>query len=285
MNLRRGFIFSLATSICWALVLVITRFLLLNGENPLNLVVWLNTISLPLWIYLFSRHKNEYHRLSNKDKTLLIIIGILGSVGINYLQSLALKNTPAVNFSFLYRTVVVFTIFFAWIFFKEKITRGKLFIAIIIVFGSYLLTTGGQGLVFGIGDIYTLLMAASAAFIANILIKHTVSKMHPDLSASAIAIVTLISLLILSVITRQLSYPSGIILISLAALISFFQVRFRNRAYQVATASFVTMIVSFTPVFVSLLSFPLLGERLDPIQLLGGGLIVSSGVLAEKLKI
>ncbi|KKR30218.1 MAG: hypothetical protein UT62_C0018G0001, partial [Parcubacteria group bacterium GW2011_GWC1_39_8] len=59
-----------------------------------------------------------------------------------------------------------------------------LFIAIIIVFGSYLLTTGGQGLVFGIGDIYTLLMAASAAFIANILIKHTVSKMHPDLSAS-----------------------------------------------------------------------------------------------------
>lgn len=284
-KVSKGFLFALGTSMLWAVVIVISRFLLQNGENPLNLVVWINIIALPIWVLLFQRHKQEFKILSRRNKLLLLCIGILGSLGINYLQSLALDNTSAINFAFLYRTIVVFTIVFAWIFFKEKITVKKLVVAGIIIVGSYFLTTGGQSLEFEKGDIYTLMMAASTAFIANILIKHTVSKMNPDLSAAAIMIVTTGSLLILAIITHQIAPPQGIFLICLTGIISVFQTRFRNRAYKLASASFVTMIVSFTPVFVSLLSYPLLGESLDGIQIVGGICIVSAGVFAEKLKI
>lgn len=284
MNLSKGLIFSLSTSILWAIQIIIQRLILNQGENPLNLVLWIYLFSTPLWLILFKRHLKEFKELSKKNKSLLVFIGIAGSIGISFLQSLALKNITAVNFSFLYRTIVVFTIFFAWIFFKEKITKKKLLIVISILVGSYLLSTKGEGLRLGIGDIYTLLMAASAAFIANILTKHTTSKMHPDLSGAVTMLVSFLSLLLISLITSTIRIPNMLFLIFAASLISFFQIRTRNNAYKVATASFVTMIVSLTPLFVSIISIPLLGERLEIIQMIGGALIVSSGFLAEKLK-
>ncbi|MBI3379161.1 EamA family transporter [Candidatus Gottesmanbacteria bacterium] len=58
----------------------------------------------------------------------------------------------------------------------------------------------------------------------------------------------------------------------------------KNEIRNKRTSSFITMIVSLTPLFVSLLSFPILGERLKIIQLIGGVFIISSGFLAEKMK-
>lgn len=284
MNLSPGLIFWLATSFTWAISLVLQRLILTRGENPLNLVLWINLFALPLWLVLFNRHLTEFKKLSKKNITLLVFIGIAYSIGSNLLQSLALKNTTAVNFSFLYRTIVVFTIFFAWLFFKEKITSKKLFIVFLILTGSYLLTTKGQGLVLTSGDIYTLATAASGAFITNILVKHSTSKMHPDLSAAVTMLVVTISLFLLSFLTIKITFPRDFSLVVLTGFIYFLVIRFRNKAYTLATASFGTMIVSFTPLFVAILSFPFLGERLEMVQLIGGALIVSSGFLAEKLK-
>lgn len=284
MNLSGGFIFWLATSVTWALSLVLQRLILTRGENPLNLVLWLNFFAAPLWLMIFKRHFGEFKKLSKKNITLLVFTGIAGSIGSSYLQSLALKNTTAVNFSFLYRTIVVFTIFFAWMFFKEKITFKKLFIVFLILTGSYLLTTKGEGLVLSSGDIYTLLTAASGALIANILVKHTTSKMHPDLSGAVTMLVAFLSLFIFSILTIEIAVPRDFPLILITGLVYFLVIRLRNKAYTLATASYATMISSLTPLFVSIMSIPLLGERLEMIQLVGGLLIISSGFLAEKLK-
>lgn len=284
MNISPGLIFSLSTSFLWAIVIVLQRQILNNGESPLNLIFWIYLFSFPFWLILFRRHFSEFKKLTKKNKGLLVFIGITGSIGISFLQSLALKNTTAVNFSFLYRTIVIFTIFFAWIFFKEKMSPRKLLIVFLIIAGSYLLTTKGQGLSLGIGDVYTLLMAASAAFIANILTKHTTSKMHPDLSGAVTMLVSFLSLLLVAILTNTIRIPNALLLIFCVGVIHFFQIRTRNKAYQVATASFVTMIVSLTPLFVAIMSIPLLGEKLEAVQLVGGMLIISSGFLAEKLR-
>lgn len=285
IKISKGLHFSLALAFFWALSIVISRFLLKSGENPLNLTLWINLLTVPFWMVLLPRHTKKLMKLSWFYKGMLILIGIAGSIGINYLQSLALKNTTAVNFAFLYRTIVVFTIVFAYLFFKEKITIKKLILVAVILIGSYLLTTNGQKIILTKGDIYTLLMAASAAFVANILVKHTISKMHPDLSGIVTVTVGTLSLLVITLITGSFKIPQGLSLIALSGLFGFLTVRFRNFAYKHATASFVTMIVSFTPLFVSLFSYPLLGETLSLLQLGGGVLIVSSGILAEYLKI
>lgn len=284
MKLSKGLIFWLATAATWATSLVLQRLILVRGENPLNLVLWLNILAIPLWLVLFNRHLGEFKRLSRKNISLLIFIGIAGSIGSSYLQSLALKNTTAVNFSFLYRTIVVFTILSAWLFFKEKITFKKLFIVFLILTGSYLLTTKGQSLILTSGDIYTLATAAAGAMIANILVKHSTSKMHPDLSAAVTMLVACLSLFILSILTIKISIPQDFSLVLMTSFVYFWVIRFRNKGYTHSTASFATMISSLTPLFVAILSYTILGERLEMIQIVGGILIISSGFLAEKLK-
>lgn len=284
-KLSKGFIYFLIFSFLWACSIINSRFILKSGENALNLTLWISLFTFFPWLFLFKKHFGEYKKLSLRNILLLVFIGIASSIGISYLQSLALANTTAINFSFLYRTIVVFTVIFAWLFLKEKLTKKKIFLVIFILFGSYLLTTNGKTLILSKGDIYTLLMAASAAFIANILIKHTISKMHPDLSGSVTSIIGTISLFFLAFMINAVKIPHQFYLILLGSCISFVMIMLRNRAYKYATASFVTIIVSLTPLFVSFLSYPLLGEKLELIELIGGLIIVGSTVLAEKFRI
>lgn len=280
-----GLWFSLATSVLWAGAIVNRRSILSAGENPLNLEAWISIILIVPWSFLFYRHRKEFIALSWRYKFLLLFIGVAVSFGIDYLQALALANTSAVNFSFLYRTIVVFTIVFAHIFFKEPITYKKGVLAAIILIGSYFLTTNGRSITLTKGDIFTLMMAASAAFISNILIKHTIAKMHPDLSGAAISFVAAATLLTFGGMRGVLRVPNNFPLILLGVILSFGITLVRNRAYKHATASFVTMIVSLTPVFVALFSYPLLGERLDPLEFIGGLIIVGSTFFVEKFRI
>lgn len=284
-HVNKGLLFAVTSSFLWACSIVNSRYLLSHGEDPLNLTIWIGLAMVIPWLFLFKRHISAYKALSPKFKLYLVGIGIASSIGINYLQALALANTSAVNFSFLYRTIVVFTIIFAYIFFKEAFTAKKWILTILILIGSYFLTTGGQVIALTKGDIYTLLMAASAAFVANILIKHTVSKMHPDLSGSAISIVSAVALLLFGYISGALKAPVNILMILVGAAFSFTLTMARNRAYTFSTASFVTMIFSLTPVFVALLSYPLLGERLSTLEIVGGIIIVGSTFFVERFKI
>jgi len=284
-KISKGLFFSLAIAVIWACSLVNSRYLLTLGENPLNLTVWMSMFEFIPWVFIFNKHTKEFTALSWRYKLLLVGIGIVSSVGIDYLQTIALSHTSAVNFSFLYRTVVVFTIILAYFFFKEQITKKKWLLAGLILFGSYLLTTNGHGIHLTIGDFYTFLYAASAAFITNILIKHTVAKMHPDLSGAAISIISTTTLVTLALIRSKIYIPQHLPLIILGSILSISVTAVRNRAYQNATASFVTMIVSLTPVFVAFLSYPLLHERLGVVETIGGLIIIGSTFFVEKFKI
>lgn len=281
----KGMIFALSGALTTSCLVVLSRYLLLRGENPLNLAVWFNLVTIIPWIFIFKKHTTEFKKLSTRNILLLIFIGIAGSIGINFLQALALSSTSAVNFAFLYRTVTVFTIIFAWIFLKEKLTFTKLLLVVFILIGSYFVTTHGQGFALARGDMFSLLMAASAAFIANILVKHTISKMHPNLSGSATSIIGGISLAVLSAITHVFKFPSLLMLIIVGGILNFALILFRNHAYKHATASYVTMIFALSPLFVAIISFFVLNERLENIQLFGGLIIITATILAEKHKI
>lgn len=284
-KVRIGLLLALAATISGAFQTVITRYVLTNGENPLNITAWLFIFMIIPWLYIFQKHQKEFRQLPGKDILLLIFIGIAGSVGINFMYSLALANSQAITFSFVYRTVVVFTILFAWIFFKEKLSARKWFVVLLIVTGSYLITSKGEGLQFTPGDIYSLVMAASVALINNILIKHSVSKMHPDLTGAVITVISFISFVGFAVITHLLTVPKNFLLVFCASAFNFGLIILRNRAFKVATASLVTMTFALSPLFVGGLSVLFLQESFGPVELMGGALILSSTLLAERFKL
>jgi bacterial/archaeal transporter family protein len=253
-----------------------------GGENPLNLTIWVGAVATLPWLVVLLNRKEQVRRLTGWNLAVLAFIGVAASVGINYLQALALKNTTAVNFAFLYRTIVVFTVFFAWLFLKEKLSWIKFWLVVAILLGSYLLTTGGQGLRLSVGDLYTLGMAASAALIAGVLVKHTISKVDPDVTGAITTLVATVSLGLVGLAYGVLAWPRSFGLVAVAGVVYFVQILARNRAYRIATASFVTMAVSLTPLFVAGLSLVFLHETLDTIELAGGLLIVAAALLADK---
>lgn len=285
MKLSRQFILGFLASFSWAVFIIIERGLLKNGENPYALLFWIELLSFPLWLILSLRNRKDIKLINTKVIVSLFTIGVFGAIGTNLLEYLALQSTTAINFSLLNRTVIVFTFIFAYFAFHEKITLKKIILSILIIAGSFLLITNGQGIRLMKGDIYTILEAACIAFVNNILIKFTVSKIHPDLSAAVSYYFALIPILLLSYFNQGLNAPKSWFWVICLVVLSIAISQFRNRGYKIATASFMTMMMSFTSVSVAILSLIFLGESISLIQLAGGILIVSSGIMAEKLKI
>lgn len=281
-SVRQGLILSIAASFFGALVTINLRYLLKTGENPLNLATWQILCMLPLWLVLLKRQSHEIKRLSRKTVLLLLFIGIAGSIGVNYMMTLALAHTTAVNFSFLYRTVVVFTIFFAWLLLKESLSWKKGILVLFILAGSYLVTADGHMYILSWGDIYTFVMAASAALITNVMMKHAVTKFHPEFVGAANGVIACTSLFILAMIQGVFQVPHNLWLVFIGSGIYFAMVVFRNRAYKVATASFVTMVFALTPFFVVILASTFLHEHVTLMQFIGGLIIVGATILAER---
>ena len=233
---------------------------------------------------MFFQTKSKLTTATTKDYLLLLFIGLIYTLGVTLVETLALKSSPAVNFSFLIRTVILFTIILATIFLKEALTLKKLILAGLILAGSYLLTTQGQKLILSRGDLFTLLEALMLGFL-TISQKTAVQKFGAPLTASAAFIFSLVPFLMLLLATGQIHWPKAPLIIPLLAVFNIGITQFKLQGLKYASASYVTMIFSFTPIFVSLLAIPLLHETLTPIQILGGALIILAGIGVEKLKI
>jgi drug/metabolite transporter (DMT)-like permease len=231
------------------------------------------------------KKRSELPKLTKRTGGIFMIIGFGSAIAIGLMENLALANTTATNFAFLIRTVVLFTILFSAFFFKEPITRKKLLMTTTILAGAYFLNIQNGTFSLKLGDIFTLIEAASIAFFTNILIKKMVTRMDSDFAAAAQYIAGSFFLGVVFLFQKTPLLLHNIPLLILYAALGITFARVRNKAFQHATSTFVTMIMSFTPVFTLILSSLFLGEKLGPIQLMGGFLIILTGFMAEFLKI
>lgn len=283
--LSKGFQFTFLAALAWAVSIVITKIVLGQGENTYNVAFWVTLLTAPYWLFIFSKNLNEFKIKIRKNYLILLGIGLVSTFGFTIVEVFALKYSPAVNFSLLIRSVILFTIVFAYIFLGEKITAKKLIVAFLILSGAFLLTTNGKSISFSAGDIFTLTEAALIAFGNNILGKIAVSRMSANLSASASFLIGLLPIALIAWFNNAVALPKTPLLFLILALASILLIFFRFRAYQHASASYVTMVFSFTPVLVTFMAIPLLGESMSPVQIAGGGLIILGSIAVEKLNI
>ncbi len=285
MRVSKGFLYASGAAIFWGIAIVLLRFLLKSESNPFNIAFWSTILQLPYWIYVFSKQNKEFKKTTRKDKALLLLMALISSVGVGIAEVLALKFSPSINYSLLIRTVTVFTVIFAFIFLDEKITKKKIFLTFFILLGSYFLVTNGKEFHFSLGDIFTISEAILLSIGNNVLGKITTNRMSTTLSSSASFVFAFIPNLLIAYFFGAIFIPQSIPLLILLAF-SYILIRvLRFEAYKLTSASYVTMIFSFSPVVVAFLAIPLLGESMSPIQILGGVLIITAGVLVEKLKI
>lgn len=282
---RVGTIYAILAAALWAVNIIITKFIIKAGENPINIVFWIAIISSPYWIGLLVKKSEELKKASKKDLLILISIAITANLLLSLVEMFALKYTQAINFSFLIRSTLIFTILFATIFLGEKITRKKVILAVLILTGAYLVATGGKIINLGLGDILTLLEAALLAFGNTILGKIATKTMSPQLSSSGSFVFSLLPIIVFTFSTKSFAFPHTWGLVILLSVLCIVSNSNRFVAYKHCSASFLAMTYSLTPVFVTILAFFLLGEKFTLAQLIGGLLVVSGGVFAEKIKL
>ncbi len=286
MKLSKGFIFGFSAAVTWAVLIVITRFILKEGENAYNLTFWIAVFALPCWIFLFFRKSfKEFKKITLIEYKILIGMMLVTVVGVAFTEMLALKYSQAVNYSFLIRSTILFTIVFAYFFLGEKITTKKIILAFCILVGAYLLISRGRVIKFSLGDIFTLFEAALIGLGNNVFGKIATNKMSPNLSASASSILGFIPILIITFSVGALGLPKMPLLIFISAMLAVSIELLRFNALKFSSATYTTMMFSFTPVIVAFISYFVLHEILEPIQFFGGGLIFIAGIMAEKLKI
>lgn len=285
MDHKKGFFLAFGAAASWAISILLTRFVLRGHADPAQLAFLVEIVAAPFWLIIGLRQARLVTHLSGRDVAIMAGIGAVSVMGITYLENLALQNTTASNFSFLIRSVMLFTFIFAHFFLKEKLTNKKLLLGAIIMAGSFLLITQGAALQFRLGDIFALLEAASIAFINNILLKKLVGRMHPDIVSSGTYLFGLITMAVIALPHFSLQSLPPIWLIIIISLFGQLIGLLRNRAYQYVSSSFSTTMFSFTPVIATIGAVMFLGEKIAPIQIIGGLLIISASFLAYKMKI
>ena len=283
--MSQGFKYTFLAAFFWAISIILSKYIYRLGENAYNVTFWSAFLAAPYWIFILRKEKKELITITKHDYLILFGIALISTVGTAITENLALKFGSAINYSFLIRTVILFTMFFAYLFLGEKLTLKKIILAVLILSGAYLLTSNGQVLKLTKGDIFTLIDAALIALGNNVFGKMATNRMSSNLSAAASILIGFFPITMIALINHAIALPKSLPLMLAITFFGLLITIFRYRGLKHASASYVTMIFSFTPVMVSFMALTLLNETMTPIQLLGGGLIVLAGIAVEKLKI
>jgi len=272
-------------SISWAFNIFLGKLALIGGVDPIAFTLQSAFISVILInLYLFLINKTNPLKVENKFLPRLIMVGL--AVGSGYIFGVyGLQLSTSVNYGFLVKSTVIFTTLFAWLFLGEKMSKGKVILLILFITGAYLISTGGVRIIPRFGDLLTLIAAASFST-ALVISKPLMKKIKVDtvtayrLTASFVILLILIPMMGINV----WEIKEGWIVIITGAT-TFALGLSINKAVSLSSASYVTMMSMVVPVIVATLGVTFLNESVNSFQVIGGVLIIISGVMTHKLKV
>lgn len=293
------FVNVLLFSAFWAIQIFVSKLGFLAGAKVIPFTVQSAIFAIAIistYIYVFKRKQ-----LKGLSKDVLVGLVIANAIhnGLgSFLSNAGVSLTTAINAGFLIQFTTVSTSTLAWLILKERMTKSKIVTISIIMIGTFLLITKGHLNGFRIGDIL-ILLACIAWSTGNILVKKILKK-HPidsDIVTFLRPLSGLPIMLIFIFLAPFYPLPTRVIfqanLFNLSQIIyAFFNGLFAvllwvflNRTLKIASASYMTMMSSLTPVLVAFLAIVFLHETLLPIQWVGVVLISISGIITQLLKI
>jgi drug/metabolite transporter (DMT)-like permease len=149
---------------------------------------------------------------------------------------------------------------------------------LLAVAGTWLLTSPGGGAGLNRGDLLTI--GCAVLFAGQIV---AAGHYAPRLPIGRLLALELGSSAVLSFATAPLlevprldPTPAFVVLIAFLAFSGLWSFRMQLRAQQVLTPTHTALVFTLEPVFASVTSYMVLGERLGPVQLLGAALILAA---------
>jgi drug/metabolite transporter (DMT)-like permease len=285
-------------SLFWALQIFVSKIGFLKGAEIFTFTV--QSVILTTMILSLIVLPRKFHLLKKLPRRIILslfLVNILGGLG-GLLSNAGVKFTTAANAGFLFQIDIALTIIFAWMLLHEKLTRTKITMLLLILTGTFFLTTNGKLIIPHIGDI--LIILASSCFAINTILVRKLFKqtiIDPDIASfiRSLASLSLLMSIMLSnplyptpikeIFTVHLFHMQQITYVFLNSIFIVVTLLFLNKTLQTASASYTAMMASVTPILVAILALTFLKETMTIIQLFGAFLIISASFVTHKTKI
>lgn len=239
--------------------------------------------SLILFPYLYFKWPNEL-KLSRKQWSQVIALGLVGMSGYHVLFFTALKYTSASSASMLAATNPIMTALLLSVFYKERLSLSKLALLCLALLGVALTITNWQ-LEFllhmerNIGELIMLLAVFCWACYSLMVKKYIVNFKPIVMTAYAFLTCTIMVLpfaLAEGLIDASLHAPvsawgSALYMAIFASVIGY---GIQQSSIQKIGPSKTNIFINLVPVFSMLLAFIILGENIPFTKIISGGMII-----------
>lgn len=280
-------VYSSTVTILISFSIFFRKIALIKDVPPITLLiqfVLIASITLSMNLLLFQRkYLKKIKNIKCKEWKNTFFAGVFlfsGYLASNY----GLRFTTSINYSFLNKSNLIFIPLLAFFFLREKITKEKIFLAFIFFIGIYLVTTSGKFIIPHFGD---LLVIIATFFFSSFTImnKNLVKMLEPEIASwgvlSCVAILALIFGFILKI---NIFSSAGILFVFLSGLVEGIIILFINKTIRITNMTYYVMMIMFTPVINLILGILFLNEMINFIQLIGGIIIIISGIMVQRLR-
>lgn len=281
---KKYYLVVILAAFLYAMYLIVNRVYLIEGLSSLNFACG-SSIFAAIFALVFlitSKRIQEVRRLNKRSLVYILTLGLIMGVFFRVILFFGQSLVAATNTGFLLRVAPLFALLFGYLFIRETITKKHILLMLVMIFGVYLLATGGK-FVFEFGDLILvfagLLIGFDHAFSRKIMKK----GVSPDILTALEMIIGAIVLFLFIMIFSSFSFIGWEIYL-LSGLLLFFSVFIRNLGLKHIKASIVSSILLLSPIFTAVVGMSLLHEKLTLFQLLGGFIILIGGYFIIRIK-
>ncbi len=260
----------------------LTKYIYSQGVDPLNFTYQITLVaSIILMVYSLFRDRSQFVEIKRKHLLYLLLTGIIGGGLAHSFLATGLNLSSAINCTFIMQTSVFFIPVLSYFFLKEHLRLYKILLIFVLLSGVYLVTTSGKLLTPQFGDL--LIIGSSISFSIGIIISKILLKeisvitfaMYRSLFGS---MSILIFLIIMDMINPDISWKWVIIMGSVAAI----GILTLSKILESSTASYMSMMSMSIPVVTAILAFIFLDEKMTLHQIIGGIIVVFSGIFVHR---
>jgi len=285
--ISKRLVYSSTVTILLSFSIFFKKIALTKNVLPMTLLIQfilISSIILNLNLLFFQRkYIKKIKNIKQREWKNTFFAGVFLIFG--YLASTyGLRFTTSINYSFIIKSNLIFIPLLAFFFFQEKITKEKIFLAFIFLIGIYLVTTSGQFILPHFGDL--LIIVAAFFFSSFSIINKKLAKMlEPEIISWGVTSCTAIFALILSFILKINVFSSiGILFVFLSGLVEALIILFINKTIRITSMTYYVMMTMFVPVINLILGILFLNEMINFIQLIGGIILIISGIMVQRLR-
>ncbi|MHA2142174.1 MAG: DMT family transporter [Candidatus Thorarchaeota archaeon] len=284
----------LTITVLWASSLILAKIVFVE-LTPITFVALRYTLACPILIPMayFTRRRQEPQENPRKHWKLLVVAGLAGPFLSQVMQYIGLNMTTASDAVLLLNFTPVFTVILAAAMIDERITVAKLLGLITATFGAIMIVINPAPVdpVISstrlLGDV--ILIASTFLFAVNGIVGKIAVKSVSSVSVTLYSTLAAVPFLWMSVaifedlsVLFTLSLQAWIIVMWVGIVNTALAFILYYESMKYIEASKVQIALNLIGVWGVLLSIPILGEIISPLQILGGAITVIGVIMVQR---